>query len=360
MAIATASAKPIDVDSYYKQSTNAPGYMGTQAQLGAAQAARRGEVSTGGPLDGKDGLGGLYDAYTSAYNQRNPPIDTSAVTSFLDVAGQGAQNQYLSSILNANSAYDTESNYSNQLRGFANRAYQINNGLNDESRYRDVDLGRRNNDEDRRYITTTWSDLKNFLKQNRGTAESTIAQQRHDFTVGNLLNNRGRNLGLRQALLDRQQRDWGINTDATARNAMSSRGHDTQISYSRRGYNNDVYGTQLSYDKASNDLLSAWRVANTRYHDTLNALQNQYNVGQNTYTHGIAGVNNNASMLDSLARTYAIKAQQNALDRDQANASAAYRQAGALDQLNQAQAQALAMRFQAQLAATAQARGMTG
>lgn len=216
-----------------------------------------------------------------------------------------------------NASVGIDNAYLNQLQGFAGQRYNIANQLNAESRYRDVDLGRQRVAEDRRYISTTWSNLKDFINKNRTNAWQVLNQQAEDFNQGVVFNQRGKDLGLGQAMLARTRRDQALTRDAMARGARGSRGYEQDMGNSRTEFDLDSEKVNLDFDKTQQSLRSSWSMANLNYQHTLDQLNYQWGQGENSYIHGMSGVNITSATLDSLARGYALQAQQNQVQYQQ-------------------------------------------
>lgn len=237
-------------------------------------------------------------------------------------------NQYLrASSAAANNAYVSQANlnalagaqdaaYYGANAGYINSSYGNNLGLLDQDRYRNVDLARGDNAENRRYVTQTWDDLRKALNNQRNTSIVTNRIQNWLYGQNVGFNQRDRDLNFNRALLTRNDAWRGFTTDAIARGARSSRGYGQNVQSAADQYAQARNEATLGYDTRDAQLTAAHQTDFQQLRAQLEAQLANYNNGANAYAHGIQGVDSAGAAINSLANTYAIRANQLAVDRD--------------------------------------------
>lgn len=206
--------------------------------------------------------------------------------------------------------HQAQQGYLNQQTGFLNQAHQNNQNLLNQSRYQNVDLGQATNNEAGRYVNQTWQNLQDFLTGRRRNVEGVWANQQNAYNQMAPLDFQTWALQRAGNLLGTQSDLNAAQSDATARGAMSSRGYqggrfnrEEQSRVADRGFENQ-------YDIRRLNARTQRRSDQLSYQDALNQIQSQYNTGQNSYTHGMSGVDIQNRMLQSLAQTYGLRGEQ--------------------------------------------------
>ena len=237
--------------------------------------------------------------------------------------------------------------------GYINSSYGNNMGLLGEERYRNVDLARGSNDEDRRYVTQTWSDLQRSLTNQRGTTDASqkIKNWLYGQNVG--FNTRNRDLGYNQAALTRDNQWRSNTTDATNRGARSSRGFGLDQQAAANQYQQAYNTATLGYDQTGANLTAGHQQDFQSYRAALEQLDAARRTGQNNYTHGIFGIDQQGRIIDSMGRTYDIQGNQLGVDRDRSLNDNAHSQTSAENARSRDNAQ-LATQYMASVLAAGQ------
>lgn len=233
-----------------------------------------------------------------------------------DALGQmsALQNQYSGAQANL------DRNYYNAQSGHLTDAYNNNLALLDQDRYRNVDLGQRTNNENRRYITQTWQNLQNYLSARTRNAAGVWGNQDRFYREMAPLDFRTLGLQKQENLYNTHRDLTDMQSDATARGAMSSRGHQfgrfNRESLSR----NQANQFENQYDIRRLQADTQHRGDRLSYQAALDAIANERATGHNTYTHGITGADIQDAALASLSTTYGLRADQLGIQNAQAQA----------------------------------------
>lgn len=262
----------------------------------------------------------------------------TAMSDWLQAQGQQIQSQMARDMLNQYNQYAYEQQHSNVRRGFIDDTYQNDLGMLAQDRYRQVDLAREGLgidrgriDNDKTHINNVWDILQRDIGNRRGTTDRTLAIQQWLNDQGIRHNNQQRSLTGDELSFSRDKTSRNQLSDATARGAYSSRGHRMDQLETLRQYNLGIRGADLTHDRTRVGLQGTRDMDQVNYDAAINALNNQFAVGQEDWRHGLSQNDLNALAnalegrgLDSLGRTFDLRQQQLGTDYGRAKHENSY------------------------------------
>lgn len=224
--------------------------------------------------------------------------------------------------------------------GYINNDYQSNLALNAQDQYRQVQLGLQSAGLDENYFNNMWGQQQQDIGNRTTTANNTIGiqnwlnqeqagQNTQTRTLADWQAAQQRGLTNTQAGLTQGINTRAAQTAAIANGAMYSKGAGQNLADIQGAYgqalNQSAFQQSsaqkqaaLDYAKAYSQTTASGLTNQNDYQAAINSLNNERNVGQNSYTHNIGGVNINIAGLNSLNQTYGTRAQQLGNQRNQA------------------------------------------